>query len=57
MKRQDLSAIVAVAGAISIAVIMLLALFESEEYAKYLPAVVWLSGVAGLVFYLADEEE
>lgn len=57
MKRQDLSAIVATAGAIAIVVIMLLVLFKSEEYTKYLPAVVWLSGVAGLTLYHFDKEE
>ena len=55
--RKDLPAVVPIIAAIAIVIITLLALFESDEYAKYLPMVVWISGAVGFICYLGEGEE
>ena len=56
--RKQMSAIIAVALTAAMVAILMLALFGKDEYARFLPMVVFLSGLMGLVNYLnASEDE
>ena len=58
MKRKEkLAAGVSVTAGVAMILVVMLTLFKSEEYAKYLPLVVWLSAMTGFALYFVEEEE
>lgn len=58
MTRKEIAtATVAVLAASAMVVVVALTLLKSEDYAKYLPLVVFLSGMAGVALYFVAEEE
>lgn len=56
MTRKEIAtATVAVLAASAMVVVVALTLLKSQEYAKYLPLVVWLSGMAGIACHMMEE--
>lgn len=57
MSRKEIAtATVAVLAASAMVVVVALTLLKSEDYSKYLPLVVWLSGMAGIACYMMEED-
>lgn len=57
MTRKEIAtATVAVLAASAMVVVVALTLLKSQEYAKYLPLVVWLSGMAGVACHMMEED-
>lgn len=56
MTRKEIAtAMVAVLAASAMVVVVALTLLKSQEYAKYLPLVVWISGMAGIACHMMEE--
>ena len=56
MTRKEIAtATVAVLAASAMVMVVALTLLKSQEYAKYLPLVVWLSGMAGIACHMMEE--
>ena len=57
MSRKEIAtATVAVLAASAMVVVVALTLLKSQEYSKYLPLVVWLSGMAGIACRMMEED-
>ena len=56
-RKEKLATAVSVTAAVAMLLVVMLTLFKSEEYAKYLPLVVWLSAMAGFALYFVEEED
>lgn len=57
MTRKEIAtATVVVLAASAMVVVVALTLLKSQEYAKYLPLVVWLSGMAGIACHMMGED-
>ena len=57
MTRKEIAtATVVVLAASAMVVVVALTLLKSQEYAKYLPLVVWLSGMAGVACHMMEED-
>ena len=57
MTRKEIAtATVAVLAASAMVVVVALTLLKSQEYAKYLPLVAWLSGMAGVACHMMEED-
>ena len=57
MTRKEIAtATVAVLAASAMVVVVASTLLKSQEYAKYLPLVVWLSGMAGVACHMMEED-
>lgn len=57
MTRKEIAtATVAVLAASAMVVVVALTLLKSQEYAKYLPLVVWLSGMAGIACHMMEDD-
>lgn len=57
MTRKEIAtATVAVLAASAMVVVVALTLLKSQEYAKYLPLVVWLSGMAGVACHMMEDD-
>lgn len=57
MSRKEIAtATVAVLAASAMVVVVALTLLKSQEYSKYLPLVVWLSGMAGIACHMMEED-
>lgn len=57
MTRKEIAtATVAVLAASAMVVVVALTLLKSQEYSKYLPLVVWLSGMAGIACHMMEED-
>lgn len=57
MTRKEIAtATVAVSAAVAMVVVVALTLFRSQEYEKYLPLVVFLSGMAGIACHMMEDD-
>lgn len=57
MTRKEIAtATVAVSAAVAMVVVVALTLFKSQEYEKYLPLVVFLSGMAGIACHMMEDD-
>ena len=57
MTRKEIAtATVAVLAASAMVVVVALTLLKSQEYAKYLPLAVWLSGMVGIACHMMGED-
>lgn len=55
-QKEKLAIAVSVTAALAMVAVVVLTLFKSEEYAKFLPVVVWLSGMSGCLVALMEED-